>query len=168
VELLWYYNDRCYLYTHTWTLLVLQSCSIGLPGRKRHDSTQCGNRMTKHAIRSIASNIDTGEVSDSETGHRISKPTESYSLVHADPRDVTINRSTYSPTSECVNAGWKRSRKFCAVCSPRAAKQGRAESGRYSMRAFHAAITTKLAFLHQFHDGWKQVKAWHRKRDQED
>lgn len=54
--------------------------------------------------------------------------TESYNLVQLDPSELSISRSTCSPTRECVRVGWKRSLNCAAVSSPSAAKHGKFES----------------------------------------
>ena len=54
--------------------------------------------------------------------------TESYKRVQFEPSDVSMSLLTCSSTALCVRPCWKRSRSWLAVCSPRAAKQGREES----------------------------------------
>lgn len=56
--------------------------------------------------------------------------TESYNRVQLEPIELMIKRSTWSPIAEWGSACWKRSRSIWAVCSPKAAKQGRVESAK--------------------------------------
>ena len=72
--------------------------------------------------------------------------TESYKRVQLEPRELSMSRSTYSLTRECVRAGWKRSRSWFAVWSPNAAKHGRLESARKGSTNVLLLVIVRLPF----------------------